>query len=279
MQKKNHSNINPQRHLNRSNLQFNSYGRSIFVKNIRDFMTNLSVLNWLRKRDNLSSITSSPFLNDTSCLGFSNLFKQLAHDLANSKNERLSDPSPVIIGHLNITSFRNKYEMFAEFIKNFNIFLTSESKLDDSFPNKQFHINGFKIFRCDCNRYGSGLVLYIHEGIPCKPLKTYKPPVVNDLKFTNELIKILNYFSSKYENLIIIGDLNMSIGNVHLNTLLQLFNLNALMNSPTCYQSHIPTCIGHTLTAIICGSFKGLPKKKRFTDVIKTLILQILATL
>ena len=210
-----------------------------------------------------------------------------------------------VIGHLNINSFRKKYEMFAEFIENFNIFLISESKLDDTFPNKQFHINGFKIFRCDRNRYVGGLILYVQERIPCKPLKilpfdlkieiiglefhqikrkwlfvgTYKPPVVNDLEFTNELIKILHYFSSKYENLIIIGDLNMSIGNVHLNTLLQLFNLNALMNSPTCYQSHIPTCIGHTLAAIICGSFKGLPKKKRFTDVIKTLILQILATL
>ena len=40
----------------------------------------------------------------------------------------------------------------------------------------------------------------------------------------------------------------MSIENVQLNTLLQLFNLNALINSPTCYQSHIPTCIDHILT-------------------------------
>ena len=51
---------------------------------------------------------------------------------------------------------------------------------------------------------------------------TYKPPVVNDLEFTNELITILNHFSSKHENLITIFDLNMSIENDHLNTL----NLN-----------------------------------------------------
>ena len=37
--------IVPQRHLNRSRLHFNSYGRSIFVKNIREFMKNLSVSN------------------------------------------------------------------------------------------------------------------------------------------------------------------------------------------------------------------------------------------
>ena len=135
--------------------------------------------------------------------------------------------------------------MFAGFIEYFSIFLISESKLDDTFPDKKFRINGFKIFRCDRNRYGGGLILF-HEAIPCKPLKsslfdltietfglefhkikrkwvfavTFKPPVVNDLEETNELIKILNYFCSKYENLLIIGDLNMSIENVHLNTLL-----------------------------------------------------------
>ena len=114
---------------------------------------------------------SSPFLNDNSCLGFSNLSEQSANNFSNIKNQRLMDPNIVKIGHLNINSFRNKYEMCAGFIKNFNLFLISESKLDDNFPDKQFHINGFKIFRCDRNRYGGGLILYAHEGIPCKPLK------------------------------------------------------------------------------------------------------------
>ena len=52
--------------------------------------------------------------------------------------------------------------MLAEFIEYFNIFLISESK--------QFHINDFKIFRCDRNRDG-GALIYIHSGIHCKPLK------------------------------------------------------------------------------------------------------------
>ena len=61
--------------------------------------------------------------------------------------------------------------MFAGFIENFNIFLISESKLNDTFPDKQFQINGFKIFRCDSNRYGGGLILYFHERIPSKSIK------------------------------------------------------------------------------------------------------------
>ena len=84
----------------------------------------------------------------------------------------------------------------------------------------------------------------------------------------------------------------MSIENVHSNTLMQLFNLNALINSPTCYQSHIPTCIDHILTnqkslfkfsktfktglsdqhkliltTMNSGSFKG-PRKKKYLQML-----------
>ena len=65
--------------------------------------------------------------------------------LLTSKNQRLRDPSIVTIGHLNINFFRNKYEMFARFIESFIIFLISGSKLDDTFSDKHFHLNGFKI--------------------------------------------------------------------------------------------------------------------------------------
>ena len=108
------------------------------------------------------SVSSAPLLNDTSCLGFSNIFEQSANNLAKIKNQRLRDPSTVITGRLNINSFRNKCGMLAEFIEDFNIFLIPESKLDNTFPNMQFHINGFKIFRCDRNRCGDGLILYAH---------------------------------------------------------------------------------------------------------------------
>ena len=41
--------------------------------------------------------------------------------------------------------------MIAEIIKDFDIFLISESKLDSTFPNVQFKITGFKNFRYDRN--------------------------------------------------------------------------------------------------------------------------------
>ena len=59
--------------------------------------------------------------------------------------------------------------MMADIISNFRIFLISELKLNLSFPNSQFKIKGYEIFRRDWHRYGGGLYLYVNE-IPCKIL-------------------------------------------------------------------------------------------------------------
>ena len=59
------------------------------------------------------------------------------------------------MGHLNINSVRNKFEYLNPIISPiFDIFIVSETKLDDSFANNQFSLNGYKMFRCDRN--GSG---------------------------------------------------------------------------------------------------------------------------
>ena len=50
----------------------------------------------------------------------------------------------LILGHLNINSIRNKFEALKFIIdNNIDIFLISETKLDDSFPTAQFLIKGF----------------------------------------------------------------------------------------------------------------------------------------
>ena len=177
----------------------------------------------------------------------------------------------------------------------------------------QFHIFGFKVFRRDRNRFGGGLILYINENFPCKPLNDhpifsnleliaieihqnkrrwlfigiYKPPPQSDSEFTNRLSFIIDYYLPKYENLILIGDFNLSTENQHLDALIQVYNLNNLINKPVCFQSNKPTCIDliHTnkknlfklsnafetgisdhrklvSTILKSGSFKGTPKMK-----------------
>ena len=61
-------------------------------------------------------------------------------------------------------------------ITNFDIFLISESKIDSTFPNMQFKINVYKLFRRDCNRFGGGLIFYLNEEISCKFLNNH--PIV-----------------------------------------------------------------------------------------------------
>ena len=129
---------------------------------------------------------------------------------------------------------------------------------------KQFHIFGFKVLRQDRNRFGGGLILYINENVRYRPLNDhptfpnleliaieiqpsksrwlfigiYKPPSQSDNEFTNRLNLIIDYYSPKYENRILIGDFNLSTENQHLDALIQAYNLNNLINKPTCFQSN-----------------------------------------
>ena len=49
--------------------------------------------------------------------------------------------------------------------------MISETKLDDSFPDGQFLIEGCHApFRFDRNKYGEGIILYVREETPAKVL-------------------------------------------------------------------------------------------------------------
>ena len=96
---------------------------------------------------------------------------------------RIKNANRLIIGHLNVSPLRNKFQMLEELIKDkIDIFLISETKLDSSFPSGQFVIKVYsKIFRLDRNQNGEGLLLYVREDIPCKISKEYTPekPIEN----------------------------------------------------------------------------------------------------
>ena len=87
------------------------------------------------------------------------------------KTFRFKNPKNLIMGHLNINSLRNKFESIKPIISpNFDIFLVSETKLDESFPNSQFSINGYKMFRQERDCFGGGLCIYIKGNIASKQL-------------------------------------------------------------------------------------------------------------
>ena len=89
------------------------------------------------------------------------------------KEMKAQSSDKLILGHLNINSIRNKFEALKFIIdNNIDIFLISETKLDDSFPSAQFLIKGFSaLYRVDRNSKGGGLLFYIREDIPSKILR------------------------------------------------------------------------------------------------------------
>lgn len=56
-----------------------------------------------------------------------------------------------------------KFIFVQAIIRDFDIVIISELKLDNTFPDKQFKTDFNKMFRFDRNRYGEGLILCSNE--------------------------------------------------------------------------------------------------------------------
>ena len=74
-----------------------------------------------------------------------------------------------MIGHININFIENKFEALVSLIRDgVDIIMISETKIDDSFPQNQFLIEGYSnTFRDDRNAQGGD--------IPSKELKSQLP--------------------------------------------------------------------------------------------------------
>ena len=80
------------------------------------------------------------------------------------------------IGQLNINSIRNKFDLLVPaVVRNLDILLITETKIDSSFPESQFEIDGFTTpYRVDRDCHGGGILLYIRQDIPSKLLINLK---------------------------------------------------------------------------------------------------------
>ena len=85
---------------------------------------------------------------------------------------RIKNTKQLIIAHLNINSLRNKFDQLKNLVQDkIDILVVTESKLDDTFPDSQFHIQGYKVaFRKDRNKLGGGIIVFARDDIPCKKL-------------------------------------------------------------------------------------------------------------
>ena len=169
----------------------------------------------------------------------------------------------VIFAHLNINSIRNKFEEHISQVKGtVDVLMISETKIDDSFPMANFLIDGFsQPYRIDRNSSGGGIMLYVREDIPSNLLKVESLPIEDfyvELKLRSEnwlincsynpnrnvisnhigtLSDFLDFHSSTYNNIIILGDFNVGVEEPHMKTFGENYNLQNLIKQPTCYKT------------------------------------------
>ena len=188
-------------------------------------------------------------------------------------SRRKEKPSEVLLIHLNINSLQNKFEelkSISDEAKPHIIFI-SETKIDGSYPNDQFNLPGYYMYRRDRKKGGGGLLAYLHSTIPSKELKLpktyktfealavevrlgnldmlfigiYRPPKVKQVNHQyfvaveEELNDICMWASLKKQAIVITGDLNMDrlrpdrIEGKVLLDLEEVHDLQCLITKPT----------------------------------------------
>ena len=185
---------------------------------------------------------------------------------------------------------RNKIHDLRNLIRDIvpQVITISETKIDASFPNAQFHIDGYLYpdnFRRDRNQHGGGLITYIKKGIPHKRLvkiepkhlevtcieltfgkrkwgyvAIYRPPNSSIKAFFIDITKCLEQLTNYYDHLIITGDINIntkdktSPGYQIYENFLDTFGLTNLIKHDTCFtkrnDKHTSTSLDVFLTNV-----------------------------
>ena len=114
-----------------------------------------------------------------------------------------------------------------------DILMISETKLNYSFPEAQFYIEGFRTpFRLDRNKHGGGVLLYVRNNINAILLTdhvfpndievffseiivntcewivccSYNPNRINVSTHLEQIRKALDIYRKKYENILLMSD-------------------------------------------------------------------------
>ena len=213
-------------HLGKRKLHLNKKGNSAFAKNL---LHHINRTDWSFIPYDL--VTVNDCLSDT-------LEKAKSGTNSSLQTIRKDNLNKLIFAHLNINSIRNKFDSLADIIKdNIDILMISETKVDDSFPDGQFFLDGFGTpFRLDRNRNGGGIMLFIRNDIPAKVVSTDDRPIESfyvELNFRKKkwllncsynpkhssieshldsLSKSIDSLSSRYDNFALLSGFNFLHG-------------------------------------------------------------------
>ena len=187
----------------------------------------------------------------------------------------------LLIGFLNIYSLRNKItdlRMIAERCLP-DILLIEETKLNSDFKTDLFLINNYKSpMRLDRSEFGGGSMQYTRNGIICNRVPTfevsslellcpelvvkkkwiiysvYRPPNFKLDTFFSHLSTSISRALDKYDNIIIMGDINIDThtktdpGFDKLVSFCDIFDLSNLVTSKNCFTKNHSSSIDVFLT-------------------------------
>ena len=187
-----------------------------------------------------------------------------------------------VIGNLNINSLPSKFLEVQDWIGSFDILSIQETKIDSTFPNSQFSVQGYNLYRRDRKKGGGGIVVYVRNSIPPYQLKTnrgeveailidiqlgqqhfsllsaYKPPSVENEIFRRELSALLDLAISNRPDVICVGDLNCDL--LHpmdngkqgreLLDVCDVYDLYNLITGPTRISSSKESCLDVILSNV-----------------------------
>ena len=140
--------------------------------------------------------------------------------------------------------------------------LISETKLNNSFPENQFLIEGYsRPYRLDRTEKGGGIILYIREHIPSRKINvdflpkiegffieinlkkakwlllcSYNPHKKMIQDHVNAISRQYDSLSEKYENFLLLGDLNSEVSEDSMQDFCDVYNLKCIVKVPTCFK-------------------------------------------
>ncbi|CAG2251654.1 unnamed protein product [Mytilus edulis] len=230
------------------------------------------------EENSFSSLSSSLiYQNDTSASDESPSESDVFDQLRELKKRH---PMQFTCAYLNINSLRHKFCLIEDLLSSslVEMLFIAETKIDSSFPDAQFRVNDYHLWRADRNQNGGGLVAYARSDLVCdrkcnlefnsvesicvdlfvnnrKWLITglYRPPSMSNSEFIKDFIDTFDKASTKYDYILMLGDLNYDmLVNEKSNTLKDAWDvcdLTNLVHEPTCHtKGNNPSLIDVVLT-------------------------------
>ena len=201
-------------------------------------------------------------------------------DIGALKELRLKYPKNIIIGSLNINSLPNKLDALKVIVQSsIDVLVIVETKTDDSFPKDQLCIEGFSApYRLDRNRHGGGVMIYVRDDIPTRPLMKHKFSAnieslfievnlrknkfllggtyhsrhedygTTDLTYFEQMSLALDSYC-EYDKFLLAGDFNVQEEEACLDDFLDQFSAKNMVKEDTCFKSvDNPSCIDLLIT-------------------------------